>query len=345
VIALPWQLYPDDADPKAMKRRQLIVMVGGAAAAAITGTWSLTWPLASLAAAKIARVGIIDNGPDWEPFRAELRELHYAEGQNIAFDYRQADGMPDRLAVAARELVQIPVDVIAVSGTPAAQAAHQATKSIPIVVISVGDPVAAGLVTNFAHPGGNITGNTILGPDIATKRLQILRDAIPSAARLAFLWNPNNVSSAALLDELWRTTPFFGMSLRPLEARTAADLPAVFAEMLANRPDAVLTTNDTLHQMHMAEVIDFLSKNRIAGLFQVREHVVAGGLMSYGVSLADLFRMGALYTDKILRGRKPEDLPIAQPVTFEFVINLKTAKAIGLEIPASVIARADEVIE
>jgi putative ABC transport system substrate-binding protein len=204
-----------------MKRRQLIVVVGGAAAAAVTGTWSLTWPLASLAAAKIARVGIIDNGPDWEPFRAELRELHYAEGQNIAFDYRQADGVPDRLAVAARELVQIPVDVIAVSGTPAAQAAQRATKSIPIVVISVGDPVAAGLVTNFAHPGGNITGNTILGPDIATKRLQLLRDAIPSAARLAFLWNPNNVSSAALLDELWRTTQFFGMSLRPLEARGA----------------------------------------------------------------------------------------------------------------------------
>jgi putative ABC transport system substrate-binding protein len=328
-----------------MKRRQLIVVVGGAAAAAVTGTWSLTWPLASLAAAKVTRVGIIDNGPDWEPFRAELRELHYAEGQNIAFDYRQADGMPDRLAVAARELAQIPVDVIAVFGTPAAQAAQQATKSIPIVVISVGDPVAARLVTNFAHPGGNITGNTILGPDIVTKRLQVLRDAIPSVARLAFLWNPNNVSSAALLDELWRTTPFFGMSLRPLEARTPADFPAVFAEMLANRPDAVLTTNDTLHQMHMAEVIDFLLKNRIPGMFQLRRNVVEGGLMSYGTSSSDLFRRGARYVDKILHGANPGDLPIEQPVSFGLVVNMKTARAIGLEVPAALLARADEVIE
>ncbi len=323
-----------------MKRRQLIVVVGGAAAAAVTGTWSLTRPLASLAAAKIARVGIIDNGPDWEPFRAELRELHYAEGQNIAFDYRQTDGMPDRLAVAARELAQIPVDVIAVSGTPAAQAAQRATKSIPIVVISVGDPVGAGLVTNFAHPGGNITGNTILGPDIVTKRLQVLRDAIPSAARLAFLWNPNNVSSAALLDELWRTTP-----LRPLEARAAADFPAVFAEMLSNRPDAVLTTNDALHQMHMAEVIDFLLNNRIPGMFQLRRNVVEGGLMSYGTSSSDLFRRGARYVDKILHGTHPGDLPIEQPVSFGLVVNMKTARAIGLEIPASLLARADEVIE
>jgi putative tryptophan/tyrosine transport system substrate-binding protein len=171
--------------------------------------------------------------------------------------------------------------------------------------------------------GGNITGNTILGPDIVTKRLQVLRDTIPSAARLAFLWNPNNVSNAALLDELWRTTPFFGMSLRPLEARTAADFPAVFAEMLANRPDAVLTTNDTLHQMHMAEVIDFLLKNRIPGLFQLRRNVVEGGLMSYGTSSSDLFRRGARYVDKILHGANPGDLPIEQPVSFGLVVNMK----------------------
>jgi putative ABC transport system substrate-binding protein len=325
-----------------MKRRQLIALAGGAAAAAAC---PFTWPLTSLAAAKVARVGIIDDSPDWEPFRAELRELHYVEGQNIAFDYRRAEGMPDRLAIAARELVQIPVDVIAVLGTPAAQAAQHATKSIPIVVISVGDPVAAGLVTNFAHPGGNITGNTILGPDIVTKRLQILRDAIPSAARLAFIWNPNNVSSAALLGELWRTTPFFGMSLRPLEARAAADFPAVFAEMLSNRPDAVLTTNDALHQMHMAEVIDFLLKNRIPGMFQLRRNVVEGGLMSYGTSSSDLSRRGARYVDKILHGANPGDLPIEQPVSFGLTVNMKTARAIGLEIPASLLARADEVIE
>ncbi|MGB3744292.1 MAG: ABC transporter substrate binding protein, partial [Xanthobacteraceae bacterium] len=154
-----------------------------------------------------------------------------------------------------------------------------------------------------------------------------------------------NVSSAATLDALWRTTPFFGTSLRPLEARAAGDFPAVFTEMLANRPDAVLTTNDTLHQMHMAEVIDFLLKNRIPGMFQLRRNVVEGGLMSYGTSSSDLFRRAARYVDKILHGANPGDLPIEQPVSFGLVVNMKTARAIGLEVPAALLARADEVIE
>jgi len=198
-----------------MDRRQIVRLVGGTAAVAA----ATAWQLGGASAAKIARVGILDDGPDWEAFRQELHELNYIEGQNITFEYRRVEGTPERLAAAAHELVQIPVDVIAVYGTPAGQAAQQATKSIPIVVIAVGDLGAAGLVANFAHPGGNITGNTALGPDIVTKRLQVLRDAIPTVSRLALLWNPNNVSSAALLDEMWRTTPFFGMSLTPVEAR------------------------------------------------------------------------------------------------------------------------------
>jgi putative ABC transport system substrate-binding protein len=323
-----------------MDRRQIIRLIGGTAAIAAASTC-----LPASAAAKIPRLGIIDDGPDWDAFRQELHELGYTEGKNIAFEYRRADGLPDRLAAAARELAQSPVDVIAVYGTPGAQAAQQATKSIPIVVIGIGDLSAAGLVANFAHPGGNITGNTFLGPDIVTKRLQVLRDAVPTASRLALLWNPNNVSSAAILDELWRTTPFFGMSLTPLEARTAEDFPQVFAAMLSNRPDVVLTTNDALHQMHMAQVIDFLLKNRIPGMFQLRRNVVAGGLMSYGTSLPDLFRGGARYVDKILHGAKAGELPIEQPTSFGLVINLKTAHAIGLEIPAALLARADEVIE
>jgi putative ABC transport system substrate-binding protein len=324
-----------------MDRRQIIRLGGGTAVFAA----ATAWPRGSMGATKIARVGIIDEGPDWEAFRQELHELNYIEGQNITFDYRQADGTPDRLAVAARELAQIPVDVIAVYGTPAAQAAQQATKSIPIVVIAVGDLPGSGLVTNFAKPGGNITGNTILGPDVVTKRLQVLRDAIPTVSRLALLWNPNNVSSAAILDELWRTTPFFGMSLTPVEARTADDFPKVFNAMLSNRPDAVLTTNDAMHQMHMGEVIEFLLKNRIPGMFQLRRNVVDGGLMSYGTSLPDLFRRGARYVDKILHGAKPGELPIEQPVSFGLVVNLKTARAIGVEIPPALLARADEVIE
>jgi putative ABC transport system substrate-binding protein len=327
-----------------MRRRRFITLIGGTAANTVAATWPLQLR-PSFAATKIARVGIIDDNQDWDAFRAELRQLQYVEGQNIAFEYRRADGVPDQLAVAARELVQIPVDVIAVLGTPAAQAALHATKSIPIVAISVGDPVAAGLVSNLAHPGGNLTGNTNMAPQIASKRLQVLRDVIPSVSRVAFLWNPNNVSSAATLDELWRTTPLFSMSLTPLEARAADDFPRVFAEMTANRPDAVLTTNDALHQMHMSDVIEFLLRNKIPGLFQLRKNAVDGGLMSYGTSLPDLYRRGARYVDKILHGVSPGELPIEQPVSFGLVINVKTARAIGLEIPAALLARADEVIE
>jgi putative ABC transport system substrate-binding protein len=323
-----------------MKRRQFFRLLAESAAAAAVFRPPIGW-----SATKIARVGIIDDGPDWDAFRAELRALNYIEGQNIAFDYRRGEGMPDRLAAAALELVQLPVNVIAVFGTPAAQAAQRATKSIPIVGISVGDPLAAGLVSNFARPGGNITGNTFLTSAIVTKRLQVVRDTLPSASQLAFLWNPNNVSSAALLDELWRTTPFFGMNLRPIEARSADDFSRAFAELAANRPDALLTSNDSLHQMHMPEIIDFLLKNRIPGMFQLRQNAVQGGLMSYGTSLPDLYRRGARYVDKILHGANPGDLPIEQPVTFGLVINLKTARAIGLEIPAALLARADEVIE
>lgn len=321
-----------------MKRREFISLLGGATA----------WPLIAHAqqrGARIARVGIIDDGPIWDPFRRQLRELGYVEGKNIQYEYRRADGVPDRLFVAANVLVQIPVDVIAVYGSPAAQAAQQATKSVPIVAISLGDPIAAGLVTGFARPGGNITGNTILGADVVTKRLQILKDVIPSATRLAYLWNPDNASSGAILQVLLKAAPLFHMTVSSLEARTAEDFNAVFAQLSSDRPDAVLLTNDPLHQTQMDRVIDFLLKSRIPGLFQIRQNVADGGLMSYGASFSDLFRRGALYVDKILHGTKPEDLPIEQPPTFQLFVNLKTAKAIGLEIPQTVLARADEVFE
>jgi putative ABC transport system substrate-binding protein len=294
---------------------------------------------------RIQRIGIIDDSPSWDPFRQQLRELHYVEGQNLAYVYLRTDGSPNQLDAAAAALAELPVNVIAAFGTPQAKAAQRATKTIPIIAISISDPVKAGLVTSLAHPGGNITGNTILGPDIVTKKLQILKDAIPGVTRVAYLWNPDNPATAEIVEDMRKAAPLFHISLISLEARTEVDFDRVFAQVSSDRPDAVLITSDPVHQAHMSAIIDCLLKNRIPGLFQVREHVVAGGLMSYGVSLSDLFRMGALYTDKILRGTKPADLPIAQPVTFDFVINLKTAKAIGLEIPATVIARADEVIE
>jgi putative ABC transport system substrate-binding protein len=322
-----------------IERRKFVSALGGAAVA---------WPLAARAqgtTGKIARIGIIDDSPNWDPFRQQLRDLNYIEGQNLAYVSLRTNGNPDQLDAAAAALAQVPVDVIAAFGTPRAQAARRATRTIPIIAISISDPVAAGLVTSLAHPASNVTGNTILGPDVVTKKLQVLKDAIPSVAHVAYLWNLDNSATAAILEDLRKAAPLFHMAIVSLEARTEVDFDRVFAQMLSDRPDAVLTTSDPLHLAHMPAIIDFLLENRIAGLFQIRENVIAGGLMSYGVSLADMFRMGALYTYKILRGTKPEDLPFAQPVTFEFVINLKTAKAIGLEIPTTVIARADEVIE
>jgi putative ABC transport system substrate-binding protein len=323
-------------------RREFIATLGGAAAAS---TLSARIAPAQRSAAKIARVGIIDDTPLWEPFRQQLRELNYVEGQNIVFEYRRADGIPERLDAAARELAQIPVSVLAVYATPAAQAAQRATKTIPIVALAVGDPIGAGLVTNFARPGDNITGNTILSADVVTKRLQILKDAIPSVSRIALLWNPDNASNIAILQELQKAAPLFHMTLILLEARKADDFGAVFAQMSSDHPDALLTTNDPLQQTQMASVIDFLLENRIPGLFQLRQNVADGGLMAYGASMPDLFRRGAVYVDKILHGAKAGDLPVEQPLTFELIINLKTAKAIGLDIPPTLLARADEVIE
>lgn len=322
-----------------MKRRQFVALVGGTA---------VGWPLsagAQRASEKVARVGIIDNSSIWDPFRQQLRELRYVESQNITYVYLRTDGSPAQLDAAAEALARVPVDVIAAFGTPRAKAAQRATKTIPIVAISISNPVGAGLVKNLGRPDGNVTGTTILGPDIVTKKLQILKDAFPTASRVAYLWNPDNSATAEIFEDLRKAVPLFHMTLMSLEARTEVDFDRVFAQMSSDRPDAVLTTSDPIHQARMPAIIDFLLKQRIAGLFQVRENVIAGGLMSYGVSLSELFRMGARYTDGILRGTKPADLPFAQPVTFEFIINLKTAKAIGLEIPTTVIARADEVIE
>jgi putative ABC transport system substrate-binding protein len=322
-----------------MRRRDFIKVVAGSA---------ITWPLAARGqqnTAQIARIGIIDNSPSWNPFRDQLHELGYVEGQNIAFEYRQAGGIRERLDAAAAELVKVPVDVMAVFGTPAAQSALRATKTIPIVAVSIGDPIKGGLVSSIARPGGNVTGNTILGPDVVTKRLQVLRDAIPTVRHIGFLWNPDNASNAAILEQLRQAVPLFQMTLASLQARTGGDFDNIFAHLSSEHLDAVLTTNDPFHEMHMAEVIAFLLKNRIPGMFQIRQNVVDGGLMAYGASFPALMRQGAIYADKILRGTKPQDLPFEQPIKFDLTVNLKTAKALSLTIPESFLSLADEVIE
>ena len=324
-----------------IRRREFITLVGGTAVSFV----SLPRSARAQQSTKIPRIGIIDDSPIWNAFRHGLRDLGYLEGQNIAFEYRYAGGLPDRLALVAVELVHRPVDLIATFGTPPTLAAKQATTTIPIVMMGVGDPVGAGLVSSFNRPGGNITGNTILGPEVAGKRLQLLKEVIPSLSRVAFLWNPDNASHPAQLAELRAAVETLGIRLVPVAVRSPAEFDSAFAAMIGERPDAFLMTNDPFHQLSIGRIIDFLANNRLPGMFLTREIVAAGGLMSYGASVPDLFRRGAVYVHKILQGTKPADLPVEQPVKFDLVVNLKTAKAIGLSIPESFLLRAGEVID
>jgi putative ABC transport system substrate-binding protein len=253
--------------------------------------------------------------------------------------------MPDRLAAVVGELVRRPVDLIAAYGTPPIEAAKAATTTIPIVMIGVGDPVRVGLVASLARPGGNVTGNTVLSPDLGAKRLQLLREAIPTVARVAYLTNPDNAGTLEVLAEMKLAAPGAGMALIGVEFGSSSDFDAALAVMLRERTEVLLVSNDPLHQLHVGRIIDFLAKNRIAGMFQSKEHVAAGGLMAYGASLPDLFRRAAAYAHRILQGAKPADLPVELPSKFDLAINLKTARALGLDLPPLLVARADEVIE
>jgi putative ABC transport system substrate-binding protein len=323
-----------------MRRRDFIAFAGGAAATPLVSSAS-----AQQRRTKLPHVGIIDDGPIWNPYRQALRDAGYIEGQTVAFEYRSSNGQPDRLAAAAAELVRLPVDVLATYGTPASRAAKAATSTIPIVMISIGDPVRAGLVSSLAYPGGNITGNTILAPDLSPKRLQLVKEIIPVASHVALLWNPDNVSNGIILEQMRAAAPALGLTFTAIEARNAAEIENAFITMQRDRPDAVLVTSDPLHQSHIQKIISLMFRYGLPGMFQTRDNAAAGGLMSYGASFPDLFRQGAFFTQKILTGAKPADLPVQTPQRYELVINLRTAKAIGLTIADSVVLRADEVIE
>jgi putative tryptophan/tyrosine transport system substrate-binding protein len=320
-----------------MKRREFITLLGGTAA----------WPLAARAqqGAKMPRIGIVDDAPMWQTFRQALRELGYIEGETVNYEYRYSEGAPDRLATVVGELIRRPVDLIATFGTPPTQAAKAATTTIPIVMIGIGDPVRAGLVASLARPGGNITGNTVLSPDLSAKRLQLLREAIPTVARVAYLANPDNAGTLDVLAELKLAAAATGMVLIGVEFGSATDFDGALAVMLQKRAEVLLVSNDPFHQLHVGRIIDFLAKNRIAGMFQSKENVAAGGLMAYGASLPDLFRRAAAYVHRILQGAKPADLPVELPTKFDLAINLKTARALGLDLAPLLVARADEVIE
>jgi len=319
-------------------RRELLAALGGAAAA---------WPLAARAqkGAKIPRIGIIDDEPLWDIFRQGLRDLGYIENQNIAIEYRSAESKVDRLAQAARELVSLPVNIVVVFGSTEARAAQQATSTVPIVMIAIGDSVRAGFAVSLARPGGNMTGNSYLSPDLIGKRLEILKECVPSVARVAFLWNPDNNSNLVFLEELIIAVPALGLQLISVPVRNADEFEGAFAAMMRRMPNALVLTGDALHRRYVRQILDFAAKDHLPVVSQEKEIVAAGALLSYGADLSDLLRQGALYVHKILQGSRPADLPIEQPTHFKLGINLKTARALGLEVPPTLLARADEVIE
>jgi putative ABC transport system substrate-binding protein len=314
---------------------------------------ALSAPLAAAQpTGKVYRIGYLGAGsatvsqPPVEAFREGLRELGLVEGQNIVIDYRFAEGSFDRLPDLAAELVRLRVDVIMAGPTPPAIAAKNATGTIPIVVAGVGDPVELGLIASLARPGGNVTGLSFsVGMDIFGKGLELLREAVPKIRRVAILSNPANPSHALAITNVKAAAGSLGVQLQLLEAREPNQFDGAFAAMAKERVDALLVVSDGMFILHRARLANLAAKNKVPSMHGVRENVEAGGLMSYGPSTVAAWRRTAFFVDRILKGAKPADLPVEQPTKFELVINLKTAKTLGLDMPASLLARADEVIE
>jgi putative ABC transport system substrate-binding protein len=329
-----------------VKRRGFIAaLVAGASTwmAALVFRPAPTWSQQSTT--QLPRIGIIDHTTIWEPFDQQLRDLGDIDGQTASIEYRNGDGNPERLAAAASALVSLPVQVIATFGTPPALAARHATDTIPIIAISLGDPVRSGLVASLARPGANITGNTILGAEVAAKRLQLLHEALPDIRHVGLLSNPDNPSHIGVIEELAAAAPQMDLKFTNIGARNADELNAAFTAIRSAGLDALIVTADPVHQVNAGRIIAFLSASRLPAMFQTHDAVRAGALMCYGASQPDLFRRGATYVHKILHSTKPADLPVEQPVTFELVINLKTAQTLGVSFPQSFLLRADEVIE
>jgi putative ABC transport system substrate-binding protein len=281
-----------------------------------------------------------------ESFRQGLKSLGYVEGKNILIEYRYAEGKLDRLPELAKELVGVKVDVIVTTSTPSVLAAKNATGTIPIVFATVQDPVADGIIDSLARPGGNATGLSILAPELGGKRLEILKEAVPGITRVAFLWSsrPQGVASDAV--KVTQTAAHtLGLQLKSLEVRDSRDFEKAFEASLAERVQSLLTNPSPVINTHRTRIVEFATKNRLPAMYAAPEFVDSGGLMSYTPNYTDQFRRAATYVDKILKGAKPADLPVEQPTKFEFIINLKAAKQIGLIISPNVLARADRVIK
>ncbi len=299
--------------------------------------------------AKIPRIGILI-GPSassfstrLEAFRQRLRELGYIEGKNIVIDYRYAEGKLERLHDLAAELVGLKVDVIVSTGA-AVSTAKKASPTIPIVFAAAADPVGGGLVSSLARPGGNITGLSVMAPDLGGKRLELLKEAFPKVARVAFLWEPGGTRGNRTLTDMEAPAKVLGLKLQSLEVRSLDDFDGAFARAKREGAQALITFPRPLITNQQRQVLDFAAKNRLPAIYHTSEFVEAGGLMSYAPNYTDLWRRAGDFVDKILKGAKPADLPIEQPTKFEFFVNLKTAKQIGVTIPTNVLARADGVL-
>ena len=329
-----------------VKRRAFITLLGGAAAA---------WPLAVSAqqVGKVPRIGYLSPGSAspgplayHDEFQRELRELGYIEGRNIVVEYRFADGKFDRLDQLASELVGLNVDIIVSVVTQASLAAKNATSTIPIVIVSVADPVGAGLVSSLARPGANVTGTSAMTSEVIGKSLSLLKETVPTVSPVAVLWNPNNVTyQGQILRETEVSAGKLGVELQTFGVRAPDDFDRTFAAITSARAASLLVLPDPLFSAYTARIADLADKSHLPAMYGLKDDVAAGGLLAYGPKYADLYRRAASYVDKILKGAKPADLPVEQPTKFEFVINLKTAKTLGITIPPGVLAIADEVIE
>jgi putative ABC transport system substrate-binding protein len=311
----------------------------------------LAVPLAAAAQppGQVYRIGFLSTTPPpahrWDALLDGLRERGYSEGRNLVFERRFSEGNAERFPAFASELVRLRVDCIIVTTTPAALAAKHASQTIPIVIPTAIDPVEAGLVASLARPGGNLTGLSILAPELSGKRLELLQEVMPGMNRVAVLWNAANPANALAWQETQVAARTLGLLLHSQDVRGPQDLEGAFARTAQARPEALLVLGDALLGMHRPQIAAFATEQHLPSVFAERESVVAGGLMSYGPSLPDLYRRAATYVDKILKGTKPADLPVEQPMKFELVLNLKTAQALGLTIPPRVLFQADEVIK
>jgi putative ABC transport system substrate-binding protein len=326
-----------------VRRRDFVKVIAGLAAA---------WPLlarAQTSAGKIYRLGILQPGKPPQPLvdilRDRLKDLGYREGRNIAYEYRWAEGKNDRLDELAKELVDSKVDVITTLSTPAVIAAKRVTKTIPIIFAGVGDPVGAGVVPNLSHPGGNVTGVSLLATELSGKRLEILKEIVPNAAPVAMFWNDTNPGMVLRAREVQNAADKMDLNLQSIGVHDLISFDDAFATINSKQFNALLTLVDPFTNEHRQRIVDLAAKRRLPAIYESREFVDAGGLISYGPNLPEHQRRAADYVSMIFKGSKPGDIPVEQPTKFELIINLKTARALGLTIPPTVLERADELID